>query len=180
MVKLVTLALRIVGALLVVVIFLLGVGLLLPARFSVARSVDIAGTPERVYGLIASPREWARWSAWNRRDPAMAIDYSGPERGAGAAWHWSSRSEGRGRMVFTQAVAGQRIEYALDFDDFGMRSHGALTIDPAGSRVRVNWTNEGDLGFSPLSRWFGLFMDRLVGPDFEAGLRNLKALAETG
>jgi len=37
---------------------------------------------------------------------------------------------------------------------------------------------EGDLGRSPLNRWFGLFMDKLVGPDFEAGLANLKRLSE--
>jgi uncharacterized protein YndB with AHSA1/START domain len=173
-------ALRVVGALLVMVLFVLAVGMLLPARFSVARSVEIAGSADQVYGLIASPREWTRWSAWNRRDPQMAIDFSGPERGSGAGWAWKSRSEGKGRMQFTQAVAGQRIEYALAFDDLGMQSHGALTIDPAGDRVRVNWTNEGDLGTSPVARWFGLFMDRMVGPDFEAGLRNLKALVEGG
>ena len=37
---------------------------------------------------------------------------------------------------------------------------------------------EGDLGRSPINRWFGLFMDRLVGPDFEAGLANLKRISE--
>jgi len=30
-----------------------------------------------------------------------------------------------------------------------------------------------------MSRWFGLVMDRVVGADFEAGLDNLKRLAET-
>jgi hypothetical protein len=35
------------------------------------------------------------------------------------------------------------------------------------------------MGASPVYRWLGLFMDRLVGPDFEAGLANLKRLAES-
>jgi hypothetical protein len=35
------------------------------------------------------------------------------------------------------------------------------------------------MGSNPLNRWFGLMMDRLVGPDFEAGLANLKRLAES-
>jgi len=38
---------------------------------------------------------------------------------------------------------------------------------------------EGDLGHSPVNRWFGLFMDKLVGPDFDAGLANLKRLSES-
>jgi hypothetical protein len=37
---------------------------------------------------------------------------------------------------------------------------------------------EGDLGRNPLYRWFGVFMDKLVGPDFESGLSNLKRLGE--
>jgi hypothetical protein len=40
------------------------------------------------------------------------------------------------------------------------------------------WTNEGEMGGNPINRWFGLMMDRMVGPDFEAGLANLKKLAE--
>lgn len=36
----------------------------------------------------------------------------------------------------------------------------------------------GDMGRNPLMRWFALGADRLMGPDFEAGLTNLKALAE--
>jgi hypothetical protein len=34
------------------------------------------------------------------------------------------------------------------------------------------------MGGNPVNRYFGVMMDRLVGPDFEAGLANLKALAE--
>jgi hypothetical protein len=59
-----------------------------------------------------------------------------------------------------------------------MQSTGQMRIDPQGSGVRITWRNEGDMGGSPVNRWFGLFMDRLVGPDFEDGLRNLKALVE--
>jgi hypothetical protein len=35
-----------------------------------------------------------------------------------------------------------------------------------------------DLGANPLARYFGLWMDGMVGPDFEEGLGRLKALAE--
>lgn len=35
-----------------------------------------------------------------------------------------------------------------------------------------------DLGANPLARYFGLWMDGMVGPDFEEGLGRLKALSE--
>jgi hypothetical protein len=36
----------------------------------------------------------------------------------------------------------------------------------------------GDMGGNPIFRWMALAADRLVGMDFEAGLANLKAVAE--
>ena len=154
------------------------VGVLLPSKYQVTRTTVIGAPAERIYALIASPREWTKWSVWNRRDPGMKITYSGPETGKGAKWAWESKSEGTGSMEFTAAEPGKRIEYALAFPDFGTRSSGAMTLLPEGSGTRVTWTNVGDVGGNPLMRYFAAFMDRLVGPDFEGGLANLKALAE--
>ncbi len=81
-------------------------------------------------------------------------------------------------MEFTTAVANERVDYALTFPDMGMRSSGQLRLEAAGAGTRVTWTNEGDMGANPVNRYFGLFMDRLVGPDFEGGLKNLKVLVE--
>jgi len=35
-----------------------------------------------------------------------------------------------------------------------------------------------DLGAGPIRRYFGLFMDGMIGPDYERGLGRLKTLAE--
>ena len=47
-----------------------------------------------------------------------------------------------------------------------------------GNATRVTWTNNGDVGGNPVKHYLAVMMDRMVGPDFEAGLANLKALAE--
>lgn len=171
--------LRIVGIFLGLVVILLAVGFVLPSQYKVERSLEVKAPADRIYAMLVDPREWKRWSAWNQRDPAMKIDYSGPSSGAGARWTWQSVSEGNGTMEFTEAAPGSRVAYRLSFPDFGMQSSGALTLVPASAGVKVTWTNQGDVGSSPINRWFGVFMDKLVGPDFEAGLANLKKLAET-
>lgn len=153
-------------------------GLLLPSTFTVERSVDIAAPADKVYGLIEDPREWKRWTVWNRRDPAMTMSYSGPPSGAGAGWAWQSATEGSGSMKFTAAEPGRRIAYELHFPDFDSTSTGDLRLAPAGSGTRVTWTMNGNMGANPVFKWFVLFMDRMVGPDFDAGLKNLKAEAE--
>lgn len=174
------LVLKLLAGLVLVICGLVAAGFALPSAFKVERVVQIEAPAAEVFALIASPREWKRWSAWNARDPAMQIEYIGPESGLGAGWSWQSATEGNGSMEFTAAVPGERLDYVLRFADVGMESKGVLRIEPSGSGVRLSWSNEGDMGGNPINRWFGLFMDDLVGPDFEAGLANLKQLAEAG
>lgn len=174
---------RIVLGVVGLVVVFLAIGMFLPSQFKVERSAMIAAPPERVYGLIADPREWKRWSVWNRRDPAMKITYGGPASGLGAKWAWESRSEGKGSMEFTEGTAPERVGYTLTFPDFGATFAGRLQLTPvdvAGKPgTRISWAGQGDMGANPMNRWFALFMDRLVGSDYEAGLANLKKLAES-
>lgn len=153
-------------------------GLMLSPRFHVSRTVTMNAAPEKIYALIADPRGWKQWSAWNQRDPAMAIEYSGPASGAGAVWAWKSPSQGDGRMTFTSAQPPQQLGYDLFFPDFGTTSSGEFRLEPRGGATQVTWTMDGDMGANPVYRWMGLFMDRMVGPDFDAGLANLKAQVE--
>ena len=153
-------------------------GLMLSPKVVVARSVIIAAPAEKIYPMLVDPREWKRWTAWNQRDPAMQMHYSGPASGAGAAWSWKSKSEGDGRMLFTAAEAGRRVAYELYFPDFDTTSGGDLTLAADGSGTRVTWTMHGDFGSNPLFRWMALFADGMIGKDFEAGLANLKSEVE--
>jgi uncharacterized protein YndB with AHSA1/START domain len=171
---------RVVLTVAAIVALLLVIGLLLPSGFKVQRSVVINAPASRIYPMIADPRQWKGWAVWNQRDPAMQMQYSGPDTGTGAKWSWQSKTEGNGVMEFTAAVPDKHINYALSFPDMDMTSRGQLRLAPENGGTRVTWTNEGDMGSSPINRYFGLMMDRLVGPDFEAGLVNLKAAAERG
>jgi uncharacterized protein YndB with AHSA1/START domain len=168
-------SLVVIGSILLIVVI---VGVLLPARFDVRRTVHVNAPPERVYDLVVDTRRWKDWSVWTRRDPDMRIAYAGPPFGMGAKWTWESKSEGKGSMEFTRVAPNRRVEYKLNFPDFNMVSTGALSMEPADNGTDVTWTLGGDTGSNPLKHYFSFVMDRMVGPDFEQGLANLKALAE--
>jgi uncharacterized protein YndB with AHSA1/START domain len=159
-------------------LLIVGVGLFLPSQFEVQRSVEINASPEKVYDYVVDTRQWKNWTVWNRRDPNMRIVYSGPPFGMGARWAWESQTEGRGVMEFTRVEPNHRVEYKLHFPDYNMASSGALILEPSGKGTRITWTNVGDTGSNPLKHYLSAMMDRMVGPDFEQGLENLKALAE--
>lgn len=175
MIKAIQWTLAVVGFAALVIV---GAGFFLPSDFAVERSVIVDAPRERVFNLVIDPREWKRWTVWNERDPKMEIAYDGPPFGQGARWSWKSASEGNGSMVFTRVVPNESLGYELLFADFGMKSEGEIVLTPAGTGTRVTWTNRGDVGRNPLKRYLAITMDRLVGPDFEAGLANLKRVAE--
>jgi hypothetical protein len=83
-------------------------------------------------------------------------------------------------MLFTDSQPPDQLHYRLSFPDFGMVSTGVLKLEPDADGTLVTWTNEGEMNRNPLNRFMGLFMDRLVGPDFEAGLQQLKRQVEAG
>lgn len=174
--KIVQWTLAVLGA---IVLLILAVGFFLPSAFSVQRSVEINAPAKKVYDLVVEPRRWKDWSVWTRRDPDMRITYAGPPFGMGAKWSWVSRSEGTGSMEFTRVEPDRTVEYLLLFPDFNMKSTGALRLEPAGNATRVTWTSTGDVGGNPLKHYLAVMMDRMVGPDFEKGLANLKTLAES-
>jgi uncharacterized protein YndB with AHSA1/START domain len=108
----------------------------------------------------------------------MQITYKGPPFGMGAKWEWVSKTEGSGNMEITRVEPDKSVEYSLSFPEHNMKSSGVLRLEPEGSATRITWINQGDVGGNPLKHYLAMMMDRMVGPDFEKGLANLKAVAE--
>ena len=172
------LALTILKYLVGIIVLLLAIAFLLPSGYSAQRSTTINAPAEKVFPLIANQKEWKRWSVWNQRDPNMQMTYSGPEGATGSKWSWKSKSEGNGGMEWSAVEANKRVGFVLTMEGISP-STGDLALTPDGSNTKVTWTMNGDAGMNPIVRWFGLFMDKMVGPDFDAGLKNLKKLAES-
>lgn len=164
-------------ALLIVVLVV--IAFLLPRTYRVERSLVINAPQIPIYQLVAAPTNWQKWGVWNKRDPNMTMTYSGPAAEKGAKWSWKSKSEGDGDMEFTDADSPRRLVYQLIFPDMNMVSQGEFILTAQNDQVtKVTWTSEGDLGNNPISRYFGLFMDKMVGGDFETSLAALKTVSE--
>lgn len=155
-----------------------GGGMILPSTVTVTRSIVIAAPPEAIYPLVATPRRWPSWSPWNARDPKMAITYRGPESGPGAAWAWTSASEGDGSMVMAEATPPRDLAFELTIVGMGPPSRGAFALRPDGTGTRVEWTMTSEMGMRPIGGWFGLVFRPMLAKDFDAGLASLKRLAE--
>jgi uncharacterized protein YndB with AHSA1/START domain len=170
--------LRILAGLAVFVLALVAASYLLPRQYRVERSAVINVPPAALFAKMSDMRDWKNWTVWNERDPDIKSTYS-PEQGVVGAWSaWESKKEGNGKATLTVVEPGRRLVYRLEFPDFGMVSTGTFAFAAEGGGTRVTWSDEGDLGMNPLSRWFGLSLDKMLGADFEASLAKLKRTTE--
>lgn len=158
----------------------LGYAALQPDRFEVRRSATIVAPPDEVFALIADFHRWEAWSPWEKRDPAMKRMHAGAPSGRGAIYAWEgNRDVGKGRMEIFEAVPATRIAIQLDFlEPMAARNVAEFTLIPRGNATDVVWSMRGPNPFLAKVMQVFVGMDRLVGKDFEAGLANLKSLAE--
>ena len=169
--------LKILGGLAVLVLLLVLVAFFLPRQYRIERSTVINAKPDAVLAQVADLRAWKNWGAWQERDPGMKLSYSDKTTGIGAWSAWESKNEGNGKMTITEQTPA-KVTYRLEFPDYGMQSTGTVELQSQAGGIRVVWSDAGDLGMNPMNRWFGLFLDKFIGTDFDRGLSNLKKLVE--
>jgi effector-binding domain-containing protein len=170
--------------LVILVAIIAAVGFLSPSHVHVERSLTMKAPAEIIHGQINDLKNWTKWSPWYRMDTAMKIEYNSIASGAGAGYKWASNNKnvGNGEMTIT-ASNKDSISTAMNFMEHGVATGNFIFLrsdNPKDSgSTKVTWAMESDMGMNPIGRIFGLFMDKMVGPDFEKGLNNLKEIAES-
>jgi uncharacterized protein YndB with AHSA1/START domain len=153
-----------------------------PDGFSIRRTAVVDAPAQRIFPLINNFRQWANWSPWENRDPAMKRTYSGAESGKKAVYAWDgNKNVGSGRMEILDATSPSKIVIKLDFfKPFEGHNTAEFTLVPERnpSATSITWVMHGPSSF--MSRVMQVFMnlDKMIGRDFEAGLANLKRLTE--
>jgi uncharacterized protein YndB with AHSA1/START domain len=150
-----------------------------PDSFRLQRSATIAAPPEKVFALINDLRQFNTWNPFAKMEPTVIITYDATSTGVGGAYNWQGEKTGAGRMQIVESVPAQRVTAKLDFTKpFEAHNVVDFTVQPQGNGSTVTWAMHGPMPY--LNRVMTIFfdMDKTVGKDFEAGLANLKALAE--
>lgn len=170
-------ALKVVGIVLgVLIVLVLGVGLLLPTEYAVERKMTMKTKRDCPYQQVANLKNSEVWSPWKNRDPSMVWTFGEVTEGEGASYTWTSENSGDGSYRITKVDPGKRVETYIDFGTMGT-SEGYWTFERDGEFTIVTWGFEGEAQ-GIVDRYFTLFMDSMVGPDFEEGLSRIKQVCE--
>lgn len=150
------------------------VALLLPRKVVVTRRADVALSPEDVIARVASTEGFQTFNPYCTTDPELKITPFGPASGVGSGFRFEGK-EGKG----TQTVTDVTVTSVTQLIDLGVMGKPVQTIEAKATDTgaRVTWTVTSDMGFNPVFRIFGLFMDRMLGKTYELGLKNMAALA---
>lgn len=147
--------------------------------FCITRSAAIKAPPEKIRAQLADFRGWRAWSPWERMDAGMKRNFGGAPSGKGATYAWEGNGDvGQGRMEITESLPDK---VALDLDlvkPFEAHYKVEFWLVQKGSTTEVTWSMAGSLPSVPKLLQLFVDMDRMVGPKFESGLANLKAVTE--
>lgn len=150
-----------------------------PDTFRVERSVRIQAPPEKLHAMINDLRSFNTWNPYERKDPALKGSYGPTTVGTGARYGWESKEVGTGSLAILETVPASKVTMALDFvKPFEAHNQAEFTLQPEQGGTRVTWAMHGPVPYLGKVMHVFINVDRMVGTDFEAGLANLKSLAE--
>ena len=152
-----------------------------PNAFRVERAIVIDAPPATVFEFLDDPRRQSEWSPWDKKDPTMRKIYSGAPKGVGAVYEWDgNKNIGAGRLEIVEVIAPSKVVMDLRFlRPMEGRNIAEYDVMPhRGGGSEVTWSIRGPMPFVSKVMCVFLNMDRMIGKEFEAGLADLKALAE--
>ena len=163
----------------IILVFLL-VAAFLPGKKYFERSIVINSEPEKVYSLITDFRNYKKWNPWSHREPGARGEMSGQPGHTGHRWEWEGRIIGTGSLTIREYEPAKYVKSDLIFlAPRRMTSEDIWQFEALDkNKTKVKWANYSELAY-PMERYYGLFLDKMLGPDFEQGLTNLKNLSES-
>jgi len=179
---------RLIQLLIGLIVLVIGIAFVLPNSAHVERAITINRPASQIYAILNSYRRFNDWSPWAAKDPNAKYQISGPASGVGAkdSWQGDPRTVGSGSQEIIESTPDKSVTTALDFGARG-KAMAHFQLTPDGAATKVLWTLDtqaplpldGKFLWNMVGRYMGVFMDKLVGPDYEQGLAKLKTLVES-
>ena len=158
----------------------LGIGYALPDTFHVERALVVNAPPDKVFPWVHELEKWPKWDPWSRADPYIKHSFKQQKADKGAQMNWQGPKSGNGTLTIVELEPNKRVKLALSTHNVELIRYLTFSLEDLGGRTRLKWAIDGQNSMRPIGNWFGLGMDKYLGPMYEQGLSNIKALTETG
>lgn len=150
--------------------------------YSVERDTVINKPVDEVFRYVKLLKNQDNYSKWAAMDPGMKKEYRGTDGKVGfvSAWQSADKNVGKGEQEITNIIEGERIDYELRFMEPWESITPAYMITERISdrQTKVRWGINGRFNYPMNLMTLFMDMDKMMGPDFETGLTNLKTILE--
>ncbi|MFV2072952.1 MAG: SRPBCC family protein, partial [Thermoanaerobaculales bacterium] len=166
-------------SILLLVALVVVIGFFLPRTGHVERSITIDAPPCVVFATVNGLQSFNDWSPFVALNPGAEYSYEGPGFGVGAKMSWTGESPNgeTGNQEIVASTPYEQVRVRLGFSD-GMAADATYILDAVDGGTRLTWAFDTDFGLDLFGRYFGLILDRQIGPIFAQGLTSLKRIAE--
>jgi len=163
----------------VLIILIVLISFVLPRKIIVERSGIINANPEQVFEQINTMQNWKNWSPWHQIDSNTVYAFNQIPASEGASYSWVSENKdvGKGSLTILKSIKNDSIAAELSFESQG-KSICYYTFEKNELGVNVKFGMICDAAYNPMARYFNLFMNKILGKDFEKGIQNLKLFCE--
>lgn len=158
------------------IVLLLLIGFVLPAKLEVSKSFSIKAPAGAVFEEINDLKRWEAWQYWNTLDPEMKIAYSENTIGAGASYSWQGPKLGDGNLAIEESTPDKSVAIKMDFG--GSPATALYTLEPESESTKLTFNFANDQGMNPIGRWINVAMKSEIEKSFDYAGEKIKAIAE--
>jgi effector-binding domain-containing protein len=111
--------------------------------------------------------------------PEATYTVEGPDYGVGASMTWTEPgpSGEQGRQTIVASTPYERVDMEVELGS-GEAAQSRFILRPENGGTRVTWEFDIDFGINILARFYGLFLERQLGPLHAQGLVNLERIVK--
>ena len=164
------------------VAFVLVTALFVPKAYTIKRSISIRSSKKDVFDYLRFLRNHDNFSKWAKIDPNMKKEFKGIDGTLGfqSSWDSANKKVGKGEQEIKKITEGQSIDYELRFlKPFKATSTATFATERlTGAETKVVWTFNGSMNYPMNILLLFMKMEKILGPDLEIGLQNLKQILE--
>lgn len=156
------------------------IALFVTKAYSVQRSIVIHQPASEVYAYIKYIKNQDYYNKWTMVDPNLRRTFTGTDGIIGFIYAWDSldKSAGKGEQEITSLEENKSVSVTLRFEKpFKNTGYAIQRLEAMGNDTRITWNMSGNNKY-PLNI-INLFIDKMLGPDLDTSLTNLKRILET-
>jgi hypothetical protein len=160
------------------VIGVLIVAALMPARHKVKKVTTINRSLGEVVNKVGDLNYYVTWNPWQQAEPSATKTVTGTPNTIGHQYSWHGKKVGTGTLT-VKSIGENYIHFDLEFIK-PWKSHAKddwLFEKGIGNETKVTWQNSASLPW-PMGRLMGPIINKNLDHIFEKRLDNLKRMVE--